>query len=224
LDRKSLPRLWNISRSMEWLRLRASRLPRQIAARCPHLQIERENRYCLRATGKARENWALILRLYADHNSLFWLEKSLFCKKDSPLIWVGNSTRSPCSTGASCCGGSGMRPKIAKFPVKFPVSREFARRQVRSALRRQPGSHSIQDSVAKNPIKSRKMRAFADFTSVSVVQSSTICERIREVSGEHAEYPVFQETLAGDWRDQHCVVWVGVSFSHCNEIDVRNDP
>jgi hypothetical protein len=31
-------------------------------------------------------------------------------------------------------------PKIANFPVKFPVSREFPRRRVRSALRRQPGS------------------------------------------------------------------------------------
>ena len=31
-------------------------------------------------------------------------------------------------------------PKIAIFPVKFPVSREFAWRPVRSALRRQPGS------------------------------------------------------------------------------------
>jgi hypothetical protein len=29
-------------------------------------------------------------------------------------------------------------PKIADFPVKFPVSREFAGRQVRSALRGQP--------------------------------------------------------------------------------------
>ncbi len=31
-------------------------------------------------------------------------------------------------------------PENAKFPVKFPVSREFARRLVRSALRRQPNS------------------------------------------------------------------------------------
>jgi hypothetical protein len=28
------------------------------------------------------------------------------------------------------------------FPVKFPVCREFGWRQVRSALRRQPASHS----------------------------------------------------------------------------------
>ena len=31
-------------------------------------------------------------------------------------------------------------PGITNFPVKFPVSREFAWRRVRSALRRQPGS------------------------------------------------------------------------------------
>src|SRR5258707_7098578 len=34
-------------------------------------------------------------------------------------------------------------PKIAIFPVKFPVSREFVWRPVRSALRRQPGSAAV---------------------------------------------------------------------------------
>jgi hypothetical protein len=32
-----------------------------------------------------------------------------------------------------------LGPEIAEFPVKFPVSREFAWRQARSTLRRQPG-------------------------------------------------------------------------------------
>src|SRR5271163_1339274 len=33
-----------------------------------------------------------------------------------------------------------QRPEFTVFPVKFPVSREFAWRRVRSALRRQPAS------------------------------------------------------------------------------------
>jgi hypothetical protein len=46
--------------------------------------------------------------------------------------------RSACGTGISIEDFGGKRPEIAKFPVKFPVSREFAWRRVRSALRRQP--------------------------------------------------------------------------------------
>src|SRR3954470_19637602 len=38
----------------------------------------------------------------------------------------------------SCVEPGAQGPRIAKFPVKFPVSREFAWRRVRSALRRQP--------------------------------------------------------------------------------------
>jgi hypothetical protein len=34
-------------------------------------------------------------------------------------------------------------PRIVSFPVKFPVSREFVWRQVRSALRRQPTSYGV---------------------------------------------------------------------------------
>ena len=37
-------------------------------------------------------------------------------------------------------------PEIAKFPVKFPVSREFAWRRVRSSLRRQPGVRCLEIS------------------------------------------------------------------------------
>ena len=45
--------------------------------------------------------------------------------------------------------------KIASFPVKFPVSREFAWRQVRSALRRQPAA------AAENTAKSTRLGGYA---------------------------------------------------------------
>ena len=46
---------------------------------------------------------------------------------------------SACSTGASRREKQSQSRKNAKFPVKFPVCREFVWRLVRSALRRQPG-------------------------------------------------------------------------------------
>jgi hypothetical protein len=59
-------------------------------------------------------------------------------KSFSLLIFTGNCSRSDSSTAVSRHGIRAWNPKNAKFPVKFPVSREFARRLERSALRRQP--------------------------------------------------------------------------------------
>ena len=73
-------------------------------------------------------------------NSLFLRNNSLILKIFSLLICVGNCSRSGCSAAVSWHVIVSLSPRIAKFPVKFPVSREFAWRRVRSALRRQPGS------------------------------------------------------------------------------------
>ena len=73
-------------------------------------------------------------------NSLLPEKDSLFPKILSLLICVGNCSRSGCSTAVSRIEFGSQSPRIAKFPVKFPVSREFAWRRVRTALRRQPGS------------------------------------------------------------------------------------
>jgi hypothetical protein len=43
---------------------------------------------------------------------------------------------------ASCLETRPGAPKPQKFPAKFPGSRQFAWRLVRSALRRQPGSQT----------------------------------------------------------------------------------
>src|SRR5258705_10215594 len=57
--------------------------------------------------------------------SLFLPENSLFFKIFSLLICVGNCSRSGCSTAVSCYEIDSQSPRIAKFPVKFPVSREL---------------------------------------------------------------------------------------------------
>jgi hypothetical protein len=76
-----------------------------------------------------------------DHfDSLLRFRNSLFVRIVSLLVCVGNCRRSACSTEVSCSETDPHRPKTAKFPVKFPVTRETAWRQVRSALRRQGGS------------------------------------------------------------------------------------
>ena len=73
------------------------------------------------------------------------LDETLFAKKNSLLVGAGNWLKRR-RTAAFSGQGSGLRAaRIAGFPVKFPVCREFARRQVRSALRRQPRSHSLLD-------------------------------------------------------------------------------
>jgi hypothetical protein len=72
-------------------------------------------------------------------NSLILKKSPLFPEIFSLLICVGNSVKNRCSAAVSLSGLGSQSLKIAKFPVKFPVSRELARRRVRSALRRQPG-------------------------------------------------------------------------------------
>jgi hypothetical protein len=57
-------------------------------------------------------------------------------------------------------GGFSLRaalwaPKMVNFPVEFPVSREIARRQVRSPLRRQPAIPAFGDSLQAAPHRPR---------------------------------------------------------------------
>ena len=71
--------------------------------------------------------------------SLIPTKNSLFFEIVSLLICVGNCARSHCGAAVSSHAIGARSLKIARFPVKFPVSREFAWRRERSALRRQPG-------------------------------------------------------------------------------------
>jgi hypothetical protein len=88
-------------------------------------------------------------------NSLFSQIDSLFLEVFSLLTCVGNCSRSACSIETHYAETGSRSPKIAKFPVKFPVSREFAWRPVRSALRRQPGSVAIPTWASTDPRKAR---------------------------------------------------------------------
>src|ERR1700722_13934365 len=80
-------------------------------------------------------------------NSLIPAKNSLFLEIFSLLICVGNCAKGDCSAAVSCYEIGLGSPEITKFPVKFPVSREFAWRRVRSALRRQPNSQAPWQSV-----------------------------------------------------------------------------
>jgi hypothetical protein len=71
--------------------------------------------------------------------SLLRRRNSLFGRIISLLTFVGNCPGSGCSTAVSCYDSGLWRREISKFPVKFPVSREFPWRRVRSPLRRQAG-------------------------------------------------------------------------------------
>ena len=71
-------------------------------------------------------------------NSLIPFKNSLILKTFSLNSCLGNCLRSGCSAAVSWYEIVSLGPRIAKFPGKFPDTREFAWRLVRSALRRQP--------------------------------------------------------------------------------------
>jgi hypothetical protein len=112
-------------------------------------------------------------------NSLIPAKNSLFFEIFSLLICVGNCAKSDCGAAVSCYEIGLGSPEIAKFPVKFPVSREFALRRVRSALQRQPASPATGDCSLENPINARQLRVFANISSVSSLLVWTILGRNR---------------------------------------------
>ena len=110
-------------------------------------------------------------------HSLIPFENSLFSKIFSLIICVGNCSRSGCSAAVSWHVIVSLSPRIAKFPVKFPDTREFARRRVRSALRRQPGSPAPGDFALRNARNARQWRAFANWQPVSRLRIWPLPER-----------------------------------------------
>jgi hypothetical protein len=118
-------------------------------------------------------------RIFGLLNSLIPAKNSLFFETFSLLICVGNCAKSDCGAAVSCYEIGLGSPKIAKFPVKFPVSREFAWRRARSALRRQPTSAAPGESTLSNLRNARQWRAFANRLSVSGLRNSPLRERNR---------------------------------------------
>ncbi len=95
-------------------------------------------------------------------NSLILKMSSLFPEIFSLLICVGNFAKSRCSAAVSCYEIGLGSPRIPKFPVKFPVSRELTWRRVRSPLRCQPASHSgVRPDFPRDARMGRKSRLFA---------------------------------------------------------------
>jgi hypothetical protein len=84
-------------------------------------------------------------------NSLIPAKNSLFVEIFSLLICVGNCAKSDRGAAVSCSKTFSRCLKIAKFPVKFPDSREIEWRRARSALQRQPGSHLCLGSLTGQP-------------------------------------------------------------------------
>ena len=116
-----------------------------------HSLLERRNALAHRASGLAD----------CRRNSLFPPENSLFLEIFSLLIRIGNCPKSHCVAADFCSEIVFRSDGIAHFPVKFPVSREFAWRRARSALRRQPGSWTLRDNDPNARRNARQWRAFA---------------------------------------------------------------
>jgi hypothetical protein len=101
-------------------------------------------------------------------------EKFPVIQNNFPVTCVGNSRKDRCGTALFCSSPAPESLKIAKFPVKFPVSREFAWRRVRSALRRQPGSRTGWELTSETGRKARRWRPFAIQQVVSMLPISPV--------------------------------------------------
>jgi hypothetical protein len=157
-----------------------------------------------------------IMRCFLRRNSLLPPKKSLFLEIFSLLIFAGNCPRSGCSTAASCYEIASRSPNNAKFPVKFPVSREFAWRRVRSALRRQPGSPGAGETSRDSDRKAHQWRAFAIWWTVSTLPISPTEGRIRRKSpATTANIPVFGRLTPETGFDRHCVAVAAVQLVVC---------
>jgi hypothetical protein len=147
-------------------------------------------------------------------NSLLSVWNSLLVEKISLIVCLGNFLESPCGAAVSCFEIVALGPEIVIFPVKFPVCREFRRRRVRCAPRRQPGSHSTGDSGPLNLRNARQPELFVTCGAVSRLPIWTISERNRRKSPANTwNIPVFGRPEPETVRDQHCVGWDAVSFN-----------
>ncbi|SIO47530.1 hypothetical protein SAMN05443247_05916 [Bradyrhizobium erythrophlei] len=147
------------------------------------------------------------------YNSLLFAKKSLYFEIFSLLICVGNCAKSGCGAAVSCYGIGPGSLEIAIFPVKFPVSREFAWRRVRSALRRQPSTRSARDSehiVGENPAFLGAFRAFS--TCLQNPKYGNSGENLPKVSGQNRRNSRFEETFSGDKFRPQCVVEAAVAL------------
>jgi hypothetical protein len=107
---------------------------------------------------------------FAANNSLLSPQNSLFVRKRSLIVCLGTLLKSSCGTTASCYEIVTLRPEIAIFPVKFPVSREVAQRPVRIPLRRQPTSPGPGDFALSSAGNAHQLGVFVNPAPVSRLQ------------------------------------------------------
>lgn len=139
-----------------------------------------------------------------ESNSLILSKNSQFFEILSQLIRVGNSSKSRCGTGVSWPTHLSQSSKNVKFPAKFPVSREFLWRRVRSALRRQPATRSTRESGLILGEGTVFYRVFVRLSRVSGFQKmATLTRTYRKSPAQTAEIPIFAETVGGDRFDHH---------------------
>jgi hypothetical protein len=147
-------------------------------------------------------------------NSLLLNKNSLFREIFSLLICVGNCTRSYCSTAGFCYGIEPLSVKIAKFPVKVPVRREFGWRRARSALRRQPAIHAF----GQAPQETREWAGNPGFSRIRFRLRTPALPNLRckspKVSGRFRKYSRFGEIIGGDGFDQDCRPTNAVDLGH----------
>src|SRR5258705_5089377 len=150
--------------------------------------------------------WRFHRREFGGDNSLLSPSNSLFFGNISLLICVGNCSRSGCNAAVSC---SKLLPKaleIAKFPVKFPDTRESGWRRVRSALRRQPASPAVREIAPNSHENGRQWRAFTILAAVSRLPISRIAgPNGRKSPAAPRNIPVFLRLAPETQFDRHCV-------------------
>ena len=142
-------------------------------------------------------------------NFLIPLKNSLILKIFSLIICVGNCSGSGCGAAVSWSSIVSLSPRIAKFPVKFPDTREFAGRLVRSALRRQPGSHAVEHEFLGRRERTANSGVFP-------IRLSSPCSHFAVSGGRTPKslrlnsqiFPFCGDPGRRHWFERHCVLKV----------------
>jgi hypothetical protein len=107
---------------------------------------------------------------------------------------------------------------MAKFPVKFPDTRDFAWRRVRSALRRQPASPALRETVPNSRRNARQQRAFLIHRPVSSIPISPTAGRNCQKSlATCRNIPIFGRRRPETGFDPHCMaetIWTKLHAPH----------
>jgi hypothetical protein len=149
-------------------------------------------------------------------NSLFSRNNSLILRIFSLLICVGNCARSRCRRAVSWYGIPPQTPEIAIFPVKFPVSREFALETGAIST----ASPARQSGIPRFcPQQCQKWPPMAGFCKLArglqAPDLATCRAKSPIVSGGYLKYSRFSETATGD-RVRSGTAWCSLQCNSPN--------